>query len=148
MKVARRPDVGKRGQLIAAKLWDLKMVETGSDWDRKGRDAMMGTRHVQIKSDTRIAESGNLYLEICEKTPGREDQPWRHSPCMADDYIFVTNGWAVLVSWDVLSMAMIGRGLTKISDTSIGILIPFASLTEFDPKQHSWELDGLGEIAA
>ena len=134
-------DVGKRAVRIATQLWDLKLETGGSDLDKKGMDATMGSRRIQIKGDKRIAETNNLYLELSEKTPGREDQPWRHSPCMADDYIFVTNGWAVLVSWNALSKAMIGRAVMKISETSIGLLIPFDSLRDVDRKDHGWQVD-------
>ena len=124
---------GQRGVTIARFLWPhLKLVEQGGDEDRRGTDGygfgLFGEEKVQIKFDARIAQSGNVYHEIWEKTKGRPDQGWRPSPHDARWFIFVTEGNAWLISTDTLARVEIGLRLTKISETSAGFLIPLSVL--------------------
>lgn len=122
-------DHGARALVIAQRLWpQLVLVMPGSWDDRLGVDAYDGAVGVQIKGDERIADSRKLYHEIYEKSAGRPDQRWRHSPAHADAYIFITRGGAVRVAIDVLAIVEIGLAVTKITETSIGLLIPLTSL--------------------
>ena len=135
-------EVGRRAVYIAKKLWpSLRFLEEGSERDRGGSDMVLKNSDatVQVKGDHRIAESGNLYVEVYEKTKGKDSQKWRHSPIAPNvmAYIFITDGIAVWVSVDVLARASVGRSLTQISATSIGILLSLATVEPKVVKTHN-----------
>lgn len=114
---------GDLGHKIAKELWP-DLVFASEAEDKKGTDAHINGVSIQIKYDGTIAKTGNLYIEYYEKSEGRIDQPWRHSPMSAEKYIFVTTDIAYMVTVDALAAATIGKHITKIKPTSIGALIP------------------------
>ena len=125
--IAEAVEKGRRGLLIAKRLWpQLVLVEEASSTDKAGQDAYFraGNVKVQVKTDETMAETNNLYIELYEKTEGRSEQRWRHSPVDAGAYIFVTRGFAVIVGVDALANAIIGIPARQIRDTSIGFLLP------------------------
>jgi len=135
---------GRRGVAIARYCWPhLKLTVSGGAEDKKGTDGygfgLFGEDRVQIKFDGRIAESGNIYHEVYEKTRGRPDQQWRASPHQAKWYIFTTVGHAWLAPTDALAQIENGLRLTRISDTSMGFLFPEERLQEYgcQYKEHS-----------
>lgn len=123
-----------KGKLLAAKLIpDLRLVADGSPDDLRGIDAYWGECKVQVKFDTRISDSRNVWHEIYEKSQGREDQPWRAAYGAADFYLFITETptdyWGFLVGLDAVAEAEKGRTLILINvkgqgKTSLGFLIP------------------------
>lgn len=143
----RQVEVGRRGFKIASRLWPtLRPIEEGSESDRNGQDAVcrLNGLRVQVKADSRIAQSGNLYLELYEKTAGRPDQPWRCSPAKADVYIFVTKNVAYWVPVDSLAKAIVGSCVKMLTveghETSIGLLIPVASVNPKTVRAHNlWD---------
>lgn len=136
IKVQVRMDKGRQ---IAKLLWpDLTFNAEGNFWDRYGQDAALGKLTVQIKYDSRIATSGNLYHEIYEKSALNDGQRWRKSPGVADSYIFCTETATDYIAWfvliDALAKAEEGRKLTAIfpndgAKTSMGFIIPISALT-------------------
>lgn len=123
-----------QGKSLAAKLIpDLRLVADGSPDDLRGIDAYWGECKVQVKMDTRISDSHNVWHEIYEKSQGREDQPWRSAYGVADFYLFITETlteyWGFLVELDAVAEAEKGRSLILIDvkgrgKTSLGFLIP------------------------
>jgi len=123
-----------RGVYIAKLLWPALALEPeGSFWDRYGIDGYLDHFSVQIKYDSRIATSDNIYHEIYEKSEGRPDQPWRKSPGIATHYIFTTEYpdcyWGKLIEVDILANREIGLCLTRINPnglgyTSLGFIFP------------------------
>jgi len=130
-----------RGVEIAMLLFpELEPVSEGSFWDKYGIDALMGKRTVQIKNDTRIAFSHNIWHEIYEKSDMNDRQEWRKSPGVADEYIFTTETniawWGYRVPVNVL--ALIEKGMTMITikpnnglETSMGFLFPVDKLETY-----------------
>ena len=141
-------EVGSIGERIAASLWRLQKAPEAAD--RAGVDfwCMDTGKRVQVKTDTEICFTGNLYLEIFEKTKGRPDQKWRLSPHDCDEYIFVTHGYAVRVPvWMIASVCM-GQNigplhLREINPTSIGVLLSVALFERADWRDHDlWPANG------
>lgn len=131
-------------ELIAKELWpELRLEPNRSPNDKLGIDGWLGGKPVQIKKDSTIAESGNLYHEIYEKSVGRLWQKWRHSPTTATFYIFVTHGFAVLVPTDELAQREAGRRLCQIKPTSKGFIIPLREVEQQERKPYNhtaWQL--------
>ncbi len=126
-----RLNKGKLGELKAKELWpDLILTESGGIDDKNGIDGYLHGERVQIKYDGTISRTGNVYIELYEKSIGHIDQEWRTSKVNADIYIFVTINKAYLFSVNELVGALkilsdnnelICRA---ISETSIGFLMP------------------------
>lgn len=121
-----RDAVARRAVQIAELLWPLRTTEATED--QLGTDAVDSAtgERVQIKGDRRIVQSGQLYIELYEKTHGRPDQRWRVSPHLCDAYIFVTSGWAWRLTVAELSdiEVRLRAPVVEISETSRGLLIP------------------------
>lgn len=128
-------EMGNFGEETAAKLWNVKLVERGSDEDKSGVDGYLENGvSVQIKADQKITKTGNLYHEIYEKSIAHSDQTWRHSPNNAQVIIFVTNGVAYKIATDDLALAEKGLPLTQISETSMGFLLSLDRIRKFEKK--------------
>ena len=122
---------GKFGELKAKELWpELTLTENGGVDDKNGIDGYLHGRKVQVKYDDTISKTGNIYIELYEKSQGHKDQEWRTSKVNADSYVFVTSGNAYLITVNELADAV--KTLSDnndlkcraISETSIGFLIP------------------------
>lgn len=103
-----------------------KMFSTfkeATNYDDKylGIDGYIGKQSIQLKTDFRIARSGNVYHEIWSKLKPT-DKKWYLSGCKADGYVFVTSDAIYGIKINDLVELEIGMNLTKISDTSIGFL--------------------------
>ena len=132
--------LGRRGVIIAQALWpDLMPVADGSQADREGVDMLSLYSNVQVKTDRRIAESGNIELEVFERSPG-PGQRWRATLAKVEEYVFITNGFAVRVSIDELAVASRNQPLRKVSETSMGFLIPIEALNHATKLQHHYIL--------
>ncbi len=128
-------DRGELGEKIVKELWpDLKLTESGGVDDKNGIDGFLNGKKIQIKYDATIARTGNIYIELYEKTINRAYQEWRTSKVNADSYIFVTIGNAYLITVNALAEAVKTLSLSgelkcrAISDTSIGFLIPISKI--------------------
>ncbi len=133
-------DIGELAPIIAKKLWPgLTLVSVGSATDKRGTDAYLNGKPVQIKGDWTIDRTRNLYHEIYEKSVGKEDQKWRHSPAHAVYYIFVTGTFAVLTTVHGLAKAETGMILKQINATSIGFLVYLPELEEKQVKEFDLE---------
>lgn len=127
-----------RGVEIAKRLWPNLIFEpSGGFYDQYGIDAHLEGETVQIKYDSRIASSENVYHEYYEKSAGHPEQRWRKSPGKADNYLFTTETPTAIIGYlvpiDVLAEAETGQALRKINPnhgdaTSIGIILPLAHL--------------------
>ena len=127
---------GRQAELRAVQLWpELRLVPSGGIEDRRGIDGYLNGQTVQIKYDATIAKTGNNYHELWEKTAGRPDQEWRHSPGLAELYMFLTDEFAMIVSVNNLALAERNKRLTQISPTSMGFLIPIAELGYYEGRQ-------------
>jgi len=138
-----------RGWYIAKLLWpEIVLQPHRSFLDRYGLDAHLNGDSTQIKYDSRIVDSKNLYHEIYEKTANASWQEWRKSPSLASVYIFTTEnedeyiGYKVRV--DILAKIERGRRLVAINPnhgacTSMGFLIP---LNEIRCERLSTPKDG------
>jgi hypothetical protein len=114
---------------VTAVLWpNLRLVKEGSYTDAWGVDAFEGKLAVQIKGDQAIAKQRNVYHELFERTQGVDGEPWRVSPHKADVFIFVTRGLAVRMTTDLLATRTVGRRITRILPTSMGVLIPLQAI--------------------
>lgn len=123
-----------KGWYIAKLLWpQISLQLERGLLDRYGLDAYLDGDSTQIKFDSRIVTSRNLYHEIYEKTVDAPWQEWRKSPSLATIYIFTTEndveyiGYKVKV--DVLAKVERGRKLIAINPnggecTSMGFIIP------------------------
>jgi len=126
---------GEYGEKKAKELWpELMLTKNGGIDDKNGIDAYLYGRKIQIKYDNKIQQTGNIYVELYEKSINRTDQPWRTSKVNADNYIFVTVDKAYLVSVNDLAVAVKNLSNSNelkckaISDTSIGFLIPISKI--------------------
>lgn len=132
-------DGDRRGREIAKLLWPkLWFVPPGSFWDKYGIDAYLDAETIQVKYDSRIAQSGNIYHEIYEKSEGCPWQPWRWGPGKVTSYIFTTETPREVIGYKVavndLAEAEAGMALTAITPrggdrTSMGFIIPPSRLT-------------------
>lgn len=123
-----------KGRKLAKLFWPgLILTDEGGAEDRSGVDAYLDGLTVQIKYDSAIPRTGNIYHEIYEKTVNREDQAWRHSHGDVDVYIFITESemkiYGYLAYLNHIALSEEGRILYKISPnktvpTSMGFLIP------------------------
>jgi hypothetical protein len=146
------------GEKIVKELWpgfhNVKEEANATYLDKKGIDGWLNTFHthsvngqqtVQIKTDTVIAESKNFYKEHYKKTFGTSiplaAQDWRISPIYADYHIFVTAYKAYIVTVHAFALAAIGRRLTKINDSSIGVLVPMSEVDIKEERDHRYSLD-------
>ena len=136
-------DNGKLGELKAKELWpELTLTESGGVDDRNGIDGYLHGKKVQIKFDRTISRTGNIYVELYEKSLGRADQEWRTSKVNADSYIFITLNKAYLITVNALAEAVktISNNnelvCRAISETSIGFLIP---ITKIHLKEIKWD---------
>lgn len=132
---------GRRGEDLAKWVWpSLRFVRLASAEDRRGIDAYEENIPTQVKYDVRISESDQIYHELYEKTKGHPEQCWRPSPHQAQQFIFVTEGWAARIPVDVLAQLVVRKQVTQISGTSIGVLIPRRELMPFTEVQiFEWE---------
>ena len=129
-------EVKKVAESIACKLWPIQLVSDPAK-DRQGQDAThKDGRRIQIKGDQYMARSKNLYIELYEKTRDNPIQPWRVSPHLADAYISVTYGFALLVPIQAIAEAAYFWKVGQINPTSAGILIPIKSLGSFEEVSH------------
>jgi hypothetical protein len=136
MQLQDAVDKGLWGQRVVGKLWpDIYLSNNGHLLDKAGIDGFYGTRPIQIKTDDTITETGNLYLEMWEKTIGNEHQDWRCSMSKAEIYIFVTHHEAVMVETDELAKAAKGKPIRQIKETSIGVLIPKTEIQILEAKR-------------
>ena len=129
---------GDRGVEIATALFpELKPEPEGTWWNMAGIDGFLDDEAVQIKYDSAITRTGNIYHEIYEKTAGRPDQPWRVAIGKVKWYIFTTETdteiLALKVTVNRLAEIESGKPLTPISPnygdgTSMGYLIPYHEL--------------------
>lgn len=145
MKLVKPLFKNDRGVEIAKLLWPgLEFEPEGSFWDKYGIDAHLNGQTVQIKYDRRIATSGNIYHEFYEKSAHHAEQPWRKSPGIANNYIFTTETLREIVGYlvkvDILAKAEVGKHLTLISETSIGILLSIRTL-KADMRKLKKEMD-------
>lgn len=139
-------DNGELGHRLAKQLWPrLILTESGGREDKHGTDGWLNGCRVQIKYDSTIANTGNLYIEHYEKTEGKAEQLWRPSPMNAHKYIFVTEypeqivrGY--LIGINQIAQLSINRQLRQIRPTSIGILIPLMIIEPEEIQQHQEEL--------
>ena len=128
-------DKGKYGEYIAKQLWPSLELMTEGERNRTGVDAIDDGIELQIKYDSAISRTNNIYHEIWEKTKGKPEQQWRSSPHKVDGFIFITEGFAIRISSNELALAEIGLPLIKISETSIGFLIPIKTLSNYELKR-------------
>ncbi len=133
---------GELGERIAKQLWpELIPTEPGGVADRNGIDGFLFGKKIQIKYDSMIAKTCNIYLELYEKSVNRSDQEWRTSKVNADSYIFVTTDKAYLITVNDIVCAI--RELASahtlqcraISETSIGFLIPLDKVFIMETKE-------------
>ena len=123
-----------KGWYIAKLLWPgLVLQPHRSLLDRYGLDAHLDGSPTQIKYDSRIVGSNNLYHEIYEKTANSPWQEWRKSPSLATIYIFTTESNSEYIGYkvkvDILANIERGRKLLAINPnnggcTSMGFIIP------------------------
>lgn len=134
---------GKFGELKAKELWQgLTMTESGGIDDRNGIDGYLYGKKIQVKYDGTISKTGNIYVELYEKSAGHIDQDWRASKIAADSYIFITSGEAYLISVNAIAEAV--KSLSNdnalkcraISETSIGFLIPLNKISVSEKKHY------------
>ena len=124
-------DVQIAAENIALHLCPRLRLTEHSALDERGIDGWLDGKSIQIKGDQTIALTGNIYHEIYEKTRGNEQQLWRASPHSAQVWIFITDGFAILTSMNALCLAEIGLGLKKISETSVGFLVPIRKMERY-----------------
>jgi len=134
-----------RGTEIAILLWPgITLEPPGGFLDHYGIDGHLNGETVQIKYDSRISQSGNIYHEFYEKSANHPEQPWRKSPGIAAIYIFTTETATEIIGYlvkvDVLARAELGSKLIAINpnsgaQTSIGILLPLVSLKKTERRQ-------------
>ena len=123
---------GNMGVAIVSHLWGFRFKKVSSfEVDKNGTDGYFDGKPVQIKYDEAIANTGNIYHEIWEKTKGKNEQYWRHSPSRAYAYFFVTLNQAIYVPCNELAEAEKGKKLAMISTTSMGFLIKLEELVRF-----------------
>lgn len=130
------PDIGTS---VAKLLWpNLELIQPGDFWDKYGIDALLNGEPIQIKWDTAIARTGNVYHEIYEKTALHSEQEWRRANGKVSQYIFTTRQGALFfgyrISINALANKEAGRVLQLISPnqgmpTSMGFLIPLDALS-------------------
>lgn len=121
---------------IACTLWPVRLL-TDPERDRRGQDAIHEDgRRIQIKGDQYMAKSKNLYIELYEKTRGNNSQQWRVSPHLADAYISITWGVALLVPISTIAEAAMWWEARQISQTSAGLLIPIKHLKHYEKVTH------------
>jgi len=120
---------GEYGRLMAKQCFpSIKLVENGNTIDKMGVDAYEGNESIQIKFDERMSKTNNIYHEIYEKSINHPEQLWRNSPHKCDAYIYCTTYFVIKITTDALAQEEIGLTLIKISDTSIGFLIPIKNI--------------------
>lgn len=124
---------GQRGEALAREHWvGLWFPPRGGVEDKAGIDAYLGRpdgyRSVQIKYDRTMARTGNVYFELYERTKGTLGQSWRPSPHAASHFLMVCDEFGILVPVDALAPLVVGRRVSKILETSIGVLVPIAEL--------------------
>ena len=134
--------LGRAAVAIAKELWpeldEIKnrLLDQGEGWD-----ARLYGRSIQLKGDQRMASSRNFYHEDYKKTFDNPSQEWRKSPGYVQDYIIVTDGYAVKTSLDLIVSCQLKYGrFRQILSTSVGWLIPLdlmhtESLTFPDPSK-------------
>ena len=145
-KEGRAHDLGVFAVEIVEELWPGFIENTSGNWlDLHGIDGWLDHVPIQIKADTACARTGNLYHEHYKKTYERRNDPlsdpWRISPCWAVNLIFVTNYKAYVVSVDAFARAAIGRPVTQILPTSIGVLVPMSAVDIKEERDHDHSLD-------
>ena len=128
---------GHLGEQMAKQLWPkLVMVESSSKLDRSGVDAYLKNESVQIKYDSAIAKTGNIYHEIYEKSVRHPEQEWRASPHNSKQYIFCTSSFAIRIKTNELARLEQGLTLVAISSTSLGFLIPLVKIIDYERKDN------------
>ena len=139
-------DLGLFAEKIVKELWpeDFVTNESGSWLDLHGVDGHWHHQPVQIKADTAIPETRNFYKEMFKKTHGPNTspslKPWRISPCYAEYLIFVTDMKAYVISVDSFAREAIGKRLTQINPTSLGILVPMDTVDIHEERDHEYHL--------
>lgn len=139
-------DLGVFAEQVVAELWpDNFVTNTSGNWlDLHGVDGHWHHQPVQIKADRAIPETGNFYKEQYKKTHGTNAspslKPWRISPCYAEYLIFVTDMKAYVISVDAFAREAIGKRLTQINPTSLGILVPMGAVDICEERDHKYKL--------
>jgi len=135
---------GKLGELKAKELWtELILAESGGVDDKNGIDGYLNGEKIQIKYDGTISRTGNIYVELYEKSVGNVSQAWRTSKVAADNYIFVTSNAAYFITVNDLaevikSLSSSGNLVCRaISETSIGFLIPINKIKNIKREYES-----------
>lgn len=123
---------------IAKTLWpNLILEERGKRNDFYGCDGYLSGDRVQIKYDSAIPRTGNIYHEIYEKTASKPSQNWRTSMAKVAWYIFTTETQTQIMGWKIsvneLAKAEMNMALEPITPnyaycTSIGFIIPLTKL--------------------
>lgn len=149
---ARKSEWGMR---VVLELWpDFRRASLEEDM-RQGVDAWDGQRPISIKTDLRIAETGNVEWELHKRNDGKWNSygktgGWRPSPVpnVVYDMVFISHGVALRVSFQILSDAVVGRSLLLVRDTSRGFLIPVAEL-QFrgaDIRRGPWRYEPVAQL--
>jgi len=128
-----------KGKELAKYLFpELTLTPDGRSQDAlQGIDAKLGSKTIQIKYDSRISGTSNIYHEIYEKTDFRDDQPWRSSLGKAKYYLFLTKHenkiYGFILPLNKMAEAEAGLPLTIIKpnghqQTSMGFLFPLSKV--------------------
>ena len=139
-------DLGDFAVSVVKELWPEFIENPSASWlDLHGIDGYLNHVPVQVKADRNIPITGNFYKEHYKKTyEGRTDHqgdPWRITPFYAVNLIFVTSYKAYIVSVDAFARAAIGRPVTQIRPTSIGVLVPMSAVDIKEERDHDHSLD-------
>ena len=144
--------IGRFGEKIVKELWpefiNVNEEKAATYLDMKGIDGWLRKQPVQVKTDKNIAIKGNFYKEHYKKTFGYSQDtssvPWRISPFYAEYHIFVPDYKEYIVSVDAFARAAIGRPLSKIRPTSLGILVPMSTVDIKEERDHPYSVAEIG----
>lgn len=132
--IKHRDAVGKWGEMIAEYIFGYRKADIFLD--KNGIDGFWAKeRTIQIKTDLKIIETGNIYKEVYEKTYPIDN--WRISPCNASIHIFITNKYCYLIADIEISKKCKELSLIQINETSKGYLIPITSIPH-TKKEHGF----------
>lgn len=123
-----------KGKNLAIRLYPEIILTGDGDFDDvQGIDGRIKNKTIQIKYDTSITDTHNIYHEIYEKSVGNEQQEWRSTFGKAEHYLFITDTenqtWGIIIPVNDLAKAEVNRPLRLINPngngrTSIGFIIP------------------------
>jgi hypothetical protein len=146
---SRANSLGKVAVVIVKELWpefsDVSEYKNATYLDKAGIDGWLNHVPVQIKADRNIAIKGNFYKEHYKKTyenrTVHQGDPWRITPFYAVNLVFITSYKAYIVSVDAFARAAIGRPVTQVLPTSIGVLVPISEVDIQEERDHDHSLD-------